>query len=124
MNLISIFNPSDNFTREKLSGNLINNSLYFIVEDPSKEDIENIIIYLFEEAELEKEEGEEFLKKFLDAQKISKEENGESPITIHEVRKYISFRKSIPELDKKLFMTFIFDYHFNQVENKNKYISH
>ena len=120
MNLISIFNPSDNFTREKLVGNLMNNSLYFIVEDPNENDITNIIRYLFEETKLEKEEGEDFLNKFLEAQKIAKEENGESPITLHEVRKYISFRKSIPELDKKLFMTFIFDYHFNQIENKIK----
>lgn len=43
MNFISIFNSLDDFTREKLPGNLINNSFYFIVESPSKNDIANII---------------------------------------------------------------------------------
>jgi len=117
MNLISIFNPSDDFTREKLPANLINNSLYYIVQNPSKNDIENIITNLFSEAELEKTEREEFSKNFLKAQKIAKEGVGEFPITLHEVRKYISFRKSIPKLDRNIFMTFIFNYHFSQKEN-------
>ena len=117
MNLISIFNPSDDFTREKLPGNLLNNSLYYIVENPSKNDIVNIISYLFEEAGLSKGEQEEFTINFLKAQKIAKEGVGEFPITLHEVRKYISFRKSIPKLDKTIFMTFIFNYHFSQKEN-------
>ena len=43
MNFIPIFNSSDDFTREKLPGNLINNYFYFIVESPSKNDIDNII---------------------------------------------------------------------------------
>ena len=43
MNFISIFNSLDDFTREKLSGNLINNSFNFIVKSPSKNDIANII---------------------------------------------------------------------------------
>ena len=117
MNLISIFNPSDDFTREKLPGNILNNSLYFIVEDPSKIDITNIITYLFNKAELPKDEKDEFSVNFLKAQKIAREGVGEFPITLHEVRKYISLRKSIPELDKKVFMTFIFNYHFSQKEN-------
>ena len=117
MNLISIFNPSDDFTREKLPGNLINNSLYYIVEDPSKNDIVNIISNLFNKAELPKTEKDEFTISFLKAQKIAKEGVGEFPITLHEVRKYISFRKSIPNLDKTIFLTFIFNYHFTQKEN-------
>ena len=127
MNLISIFNPSDDFTREKLPGNLINNSLYFIVEDPSKNDIENIISYLFAEADLSKNDKDsfenelkEFTINFLKAQKIAKEGVGEFPITLHEVRKYIAFRKSIPYLDRAIFMTFIFNYHFSQKENQYK----
>ncbi len=117
MNLISIFNPSDDFTREKLPGNLLNNSLYYIVEDPSKNDIKKIILYLFKEADLDNKEQEDFSKNFLEAQKIAKEGVGEFPITLHEVRKYIAFRKAIPKLDKTIFMTFIFNYHFSQKEN-------
>ena len=117
MNLISIFYPSDDFTREKLPGNLINNSLYFIAENPNKNDIVNIISNLFNEADLPKNEENEFISSFLKALKIIKEGVGEFPITLHEVRKYISFRKSIPQLDKTIFMSFIFNYHFSQKEN-------
>ena len=117
MNLISIFNPSEDCTREKLRGNLINNSLYFIVENPSISDIKIIIANLFNEAGLKKMEQDEFIEKFITAQKIAKEGVGEFPITLHEVRKYISFRKSLPNLDKNIFMSFIFNYHFSQKEN-------
>ena len=117
MNLVSIFYPSDDFSREKLPGNLLNNSFYFIVESPSKNDISNIIANLFKEAGLPKNEQEEFTLSFLKAQKIAKEGIGEFPITLQEVRKYISFRKSLPNLDKNIFMTFIFNYHFSQKEN-------
>ena len=106
MNLISIFNPSNDFTRERLPVNLINNSFYFIVEDPSEEDNKNIITNLFLESNLNEneKEKEEFIEKFSKAQKIAKNGTGEFPITLHEVRKYISFRKSIPQLDKTIFM--------------------
>ena len=117
MNLISIFNPSDDFNREKLPVNLINNSLYYVVEDPSKNDIVNIIKQLFEEGGLSKSEIDEFTISFLKAQKIAREGVGEFPITLHEIRKYLSFRKSIPNLDKNIFMSFIFNYHFCQKEN-------
>ena len=59
MNLISIFNPSDEFSREKLPGNLINKSLYFIAEDPSKNDITKIITKLFDEEELTNKKEQE-----------------------------------------------------------------
>jgi hypothetical protein len=110
MNLISIFNPSDDFTREKLPINIINNSLYYIVQNPSKNDIVTIIANLFEKAELSKIETKEFTESFLKAQKISRESVGEFPITLHEVGKYITFRKLIPNLDKTIFMSFIFIY--------------
>ena len=120
MNLISILNPSDYFTREKLPGNLINNSLYFIVEDPNKNDIGNIISELFEEAHISKKEKDEFFSSFLKAQNIAKNGTGELPITLNEVGKYISFIKSIPNFDKNIFMTFIFYFHFSQIENMIK----
>ena len=118
MNLISIFNPSDEFSREKLPGNLINNSLYFIAEEPSKSDITKIITKLFEEAQLtNRKEQEQFISNFLKAQKIAKNDIGEFPITLHEVRKYISFRKAIPNLGINIFMSFIFNFHFSKKEN-------
>ena len=51
------------------------------------------------------------------AQKIAKNDIGEFPITLHEVRKYISFRKAIPGLGGNIFMSFIFNYHFSKKEN-------
>ena len=118
MNLISIFNPSDEFSREKLPGNLINKSLYFIAEDPSKNDITKIITKLFDEAQLtDKKEQEQFISSFLKSQKIAKNDITEFPITLHEVKKYISLREAIPDLDRNIFMTFIFNYHFSQKEN-------
>ena len=117
MNLISIFNQTDDFPREKLPGNLINNSLYFIAESPTNKDICHIISNLFNEAGLPKNEQEEFTDSFLKAQKIAKEGVGEYPITLHEVRKYISFRKSIPNIERNIFMLFIFNYHFSRKEN-------
>ena len=120
MNLISILNPSDDFTREKLPGNLLNNSLYFIVENPNTFDINNIISILFKKAGLSDMEKEKFLSCFKKAQKIAQTGEGEFPITLHEVKKYISFRKSIPNFDEKIFLIFIFYYHFNQSENINK----
>ena len=63
-----------------MPGNLINNSLYFIVESPSKNDIINIIANLFNEADLPKNEQDEFTRSFIKAQKIAKEGIGENPI--------------------------------------------
>ena len=94
VNLISIFNPTDDFTKDKLPGNLINNSIYLVVENPDETDNKNIINKLFIEADL-KNEQEEFVNYFKKAQDIAKNAEGEFPITLHEVRKYISFRKSI-----------------------------
>ena len=82
MNLISIFNPSDNFPREKLPGNLINNSFYFIVESPNENDIQNILLNIFlEEENLSKEEAKEFTTNFLKAKEIAKD-SGEYPFTL------------------------------------------
>ena len=119
INLISIFNPSDDFTREKLPGNLLNNSIYLVVENPDEKDNQDIINKLFIEAGLENEQTE-FEHYFKKAQDIAKNAEGEFPFTLHEVRKYISFRKSIDSLDKNYFIFFIFNNHFNKSENINK----
>ncbi len=115
MNLISIFNPTDDFTRDKLFGNIIDNSLYYIVENPSDDDIKNIISKLFEEADLK--ETELFENCFFKARDIAKEGEGEFPITLHEVKKYISLRTSNSDLNERIFMAFIFIYHFNEYKN-------
>ena len=117
MNLISIFNPTDDFTRDKLFGNIIDNSLYYIVENPSDDDIKNIILKLFEEAGRPPEEIELFENCFFKARDIAKEGEGEFPITLHEVKKYISLRTSNLDLNERIFMAFIFIYHFNEYKN-------
>ena len=42
INLICIFNTSDDMTKEKLPINIINNSIYYIVENPSNTDTKDI----------------------------------------------------------------------------------
>ena len=117
MNLISIFNPTNDFTRERLPGNLINNSLYLIVNDPSEDDIKDIIYELFKEAGFDTKESQDFFDKFKETRNIALNAEGEFPLTLHEVRKYISFRKSIPDLDSIMIIYFIFRNHFTKNEN-------
>ena len=119
VNLISILNPTDNFTKEKLPRNLINNSIYLTVEDPDEKDINYIIYKLFKEANLEGEQ-DIFAMYFKHAQEIARNADGEFPFTLYEVRKYISLRKSINTLDKKIFLYFIFNNHFSRRENIKK----
>ena len=53
INLICIFNLSDDMTKQKLPINLINNLLYYIMENPSNTDIKDIILNLFEREKIE-----------------------------------------------------------------------
>ena len=179
--IIGIFNKGkDNTSRDKLPSDMINNSIYYIVENPYIEDIQKIIENLFlrmdfdyknedENSEDEKpkeknintkkyvkdylknelgkkeEEVNEILKdkkqyklyikkakkneslyfaeKFAKAIKFSFEEaSNESQFTLNDIKKYIDFRESVPQIDKNLIMLFIFAYHFSQSENIKKII--
>ena len=125
INLICIFNSSDDMTKEKLPINIINNSLYYIVENPSNIDIKDIILNLFERENLKiknnckftQEEAQQFFDNFIKAKEISENGIGEFPFTLNEVKKYISLRTNLPEIDKTFFMTIIFQHHFTQGEN-------
>ena len=125
INLICIFNSSDDMTKEKLPINIINNSLYYIVENPSNIDIKDIILNLFERENLKiknnckftQEEAQQFFDNFIKAKEISENSIGEFPFTLNEVKKYISLRTNLPEIDKTFFMTIIFQHHFTQGEN-------
>jgi hypothetical protein len=87
-------------TKEKLPINIINNSLYYIVENPSNFDIKDIIINLFERENLKiknnckftQEEAQQFFDNFIKAKEISENGIGEFPFTLNEVKKYISLR--------------------------------
>jgi len=65
-------------------------------------------------------ESKDFSKKFLDAIKLSLEAPNESPFTLNDIKNYIDFRKSAPQINISLIQLFIFVYHFSQEENINK----
>ena len=127
INLICIFNSTDDMTKEKLPINIINNSLYYIVENPSEADIKNIIEKLFEkentknkgkkDLQFTQKEAEQFYNNFIKSKEIAENGIGEFAFTLNEVKKYISLRTSLPEIDKTFFMTIIFQHHFTQGEN-------
>ena len=127
INLICIFNSTDDMTKEKLPINIINNSLYYIVDNPSNQDIKDIILNLFErentknkdkkELQFTQEEAKQFYENFIKSKEIAENGIGEFAFTLNEVKKYISLRTSLPEIDKTFFMTIIFQHHFTQGEN-------
>ena len=75
VNLIGIFNSSNDNIKEKLPISLINNCLYYIVENPSDEDIKKIIDVLFgNEKWATEEEKKLFTNNYIKAKKISENE--------------------------------------------------
>jgi len=65
-------------------------------------------------------ESKDFGKKFLEAILFSLETTNESPFTLNDIKKYIDFRESFPQINNLLIQLFIFVYHFSQEENINK----
>ena len=104
-----------------------NNCLYYIVENPSNKDIQDIILNLFERENIKnkdnkkmqftQEEAKQFYDNFIKSKEIAENGIGEFAFTLNEVKKYISLRTSLPEIDKTFFMTIIFQHHFTQGEN-------
>ena len=116
--IIIIVNCQGEMTRNKLPEKMISNSIYHIVEEPNKNDIEYIIKVLFKDANLE--EVDDFISAFCDAKNISENAINEPKITLNEVKKYIDLRNAVPKIDKKLIKQFIFGYHFSEKENVEK----
>jgi hypothetical protein len=116
--IVIIFNSQGEMTRNKLPTKMISNSIYHIVEDPNKNDIENIIKVLFKESNLT--EIEDFTTAFSEAKKISESALNEPRITLNEIKKYIDLRKAVPNIDKNLIKKFIFGYHFSEKEDIQK----
>ena len=65
-------------------------------------------------------EAEDFAKKFREAKIFSMEASNESPFTLNDIKKYIDFRESVPQINHLLIQLFIFVYHFSQEEYINK----
>ena len=122
LNLIGIFNKGKDSTREKLPTSIIYNSIYLVVDDPTPENIKKIIEVLFIQNKLENE-IEKFQYDFIKAKNISNEVSGELPLTLNEIKKYLNFRINIPQLNKSIFLLFIFAYHFSEKSNRDKVIN-
>jgi type IV secretory pathway ATPase VirB11/archaellum biosynthesis ATPase len=65
-------------------------------------------------------EANDFALKFLEAKLFSNDIIKESPFTLNDIKKYIDFRKSVPQINNLLIQLFIFVYHFSQEEYINK----
>ena len=95
------------------------------MENPSNIDIKDIILNLFERensknknnCKFTQEEAQQLYDNFIKAKEISENGIGEFPFTLNEVKKYISLRTNLPEIDKTFFMAKIFQHHFTQGEN-------
>ena len=143
MNIIGIFNKGrDNINRDKIPAGILSNCIYHIVDNPSSDDILNIITNLFARMDFGKEENikyvknylienringikneveaykkindkiffednfqkakelesKDFAKKFLEAKLFSLEITNESPFTLNDIKKYIDFRESVPQI--------------------------
>ena len=107
LNLIGIFNKGKDVSREKLPVSIIFNSLYLVVDDPTIDNIKKIIEVLFIQNNLENEIVQ-FQEYFIKTKMISNEVSGELPLTLNEIKKYLNFRIKIPELNKSIFLLFIF----------------
>ena len=67
-----------------------------------------------------KSEAVDFALKFLKAKVFSMEASNEAPFTLNDIKKYIDFRESIPQINHLLIQLFIFVYHFSHEEYINK----
>ena len=173
MNIIGVFNKGrDNANKDKIPSGILSNCIYHIVENPSPNDILNIISNLFIRMDFGEEENiiytknylldnkikdkqkveeklnilsnknesaysatkkefdeyfqkakqseaDDFAEKFKDAKLFSNETTNESPFTLNDIKKYIDFRESVPQINKLLIQLFIFVYHFSQEEYIN-----
>lgn len=125
-------NEDENSEDEKPKDKNINNKKYakdYLVnklrksEDEAKEILKDKNQYKYYIKEAKKSESLYFSEKFASALKFSCEEaSNESPFTLNDIKKYIDFRESAPQIDKNLIMLFIFAYHFSQSENIKKII--
>ena len=161
MNIIGIFNKGrDNISKDKIPAGILSNCIYHIVDNPSSDDILNIIVNLFikidfgkeenikytknyliekhtKESEIEsiisdkqkfetefleakKYEADDFAKKFVEAKLFSMDASNEAPFTLNDIKKYIDFRESVPQINHLLIQLFIFVYHFSQEDYINK----
>ena len=78
MNIIGIFNKGrDNANKDKIPAGILSNCIYHIVDNPSSEDILNIITNLFSRMDFGKEENLKYTKNYLfdnGKEKLSNEE--------------------------------------------------
>ena len=118
INIICIFNPIKGATRDnKLPQNMISNSIYYIVQDPFLNEVNQIIF-----KKLEKEEFRDDYKKLYENYKktkilIEKNFQKDNLLNLNDISKYIEFRKvSYKMLDADFIYAIIFVYRFSEIE--------
>lgn len=118
INIICIFNPIKGATRDnKLPQNIIFNSIYYIVQDPFLNDVNEIIF-----KKLQYEEFKEDYKKLYENYKktkilIEKRFQKDNTLNLNDISKYIELRKvSYKSLESDIIYAMIFAYRFPEIE--------
>ena len=89
-------------------------------EEETKKKLKNEEVLFEKYKESLKDEAEDFINKFLNDKEFCLEASDESPFTLNDIKKYINFRESIPEINNNTIQLFIFSYNFSQKENIRK----
>lgn len=113
MNLIGIYNTQNGYSnRANLPSSLVYSSLYYIVNNPTKDELRNVIQKLFKNTQFHAD-WESLYSSFNITNKIAKDNNSASILTLNDVVKYIIFRKATyTKFDKDIIMQMIFAYRF------------
>ncbi|KAK8895427.1 hypothetical protein M9Y10_023891 [Tritrichomonas musculus] len=113
LNLIGIYNTQNGYSnRANLPSSLIYSSLYYIVNNPTKDELRSVIQKLFRNTEFQ-EDWEGLYSIFNITNKIAKDNNTASILTLNDVVKYIIFRKAtFAKFDKDIITQMIFAYRF------------
>ena len=118
INIICIFNPIKGATRDnKLPQNMIFNSIYYIVQDPFLNDVNEIIF-----KKLQYEEYKKDYKKLYESYKkakilMEKCFQKDNTLNLNDISKYIELRKvSYKSLEADIIYAMIFAYRFPEIE--------
>ncbi|KAK8878640.1 hypothetical protein M9Y10_005420 [Tritrichomonas musculus] len=121
--LFGIFNTQQTATtRDKLPSSLINSVIYYVVKNPTFEEVKDVICVEFEEKGLNKAEISRFTEKFSKAINFLIEQSLPRIFTMNDISKYILFRNATTEVftAPTTIMQMIFAYRFFQEDTINK----
>ena len=113
LNLVGIYNTDSGFSnRDNLPTSLIYSSIYYIINNPNKEELKKVIKMSFKNTEFA-EEADQFYSDFNTSNTFAKDNNASSILTLNDVIKYIIFRKeTLNKFNRDIVSQIIFAYRF------------